>query len=145
MQQPLDVIRGTTGIFTLTIKTKSGATYTPPSSSTLRFGVKKKPSDTSCIFVKDVVGSSAVNGVITFTIGWGDTINLPFGCYWYDIGLLYGSAYYNIIECSPFRVNYNITDFNAAAPNQSTSNISESTDGDQQDSLYENDMQEGGE
>ena len=109
MQQPMAIVRGTTKTVTVRVTDDDGQVYTLGSNEVLRFGVKKHPGDSAYLFSKDMSSSSLVDGVYTFIINPADTENLCFGDYYYDVGLQSGSEYFNVIECSEFRVDYNVT------------------------------------
>lgn len=109
MKQPLAIVRGTTKTMTISVTDDSGSAYTLGNNEVLRFGVKKHPGDSVYLFSKEMSSSSLNNGAYSFIINPADTEGFDFGCYYYDVGLQSGSEYFNIIECSEFRVEYNIT------------------------------------
>ena len=109
MKQPLAIVRGTTKTMSISVTDESGSAYTLGDYEVLRFGVKKSPGDDVYLFSKEISSSDLVDGAYAFTINPGDTDSLDFGCYYYDVGLQSGNAYFNIIECSEFRLDYNIT------------------------------------
>ena len=109
MKQPLAIVRGTTKTMTIGVTTTDGSAYELAEGETIRFGVKKHPGDLTYLFSKEMSASSLADGVYSFKINPGDTENLDFGCYYYDVGLQHGNEYFNIIPCSDFRVEYNIT------------------------------------
>lgn len=109
MKQPLAIVRGTTKTMTISVTAEDGSVYTLEEGEVLRFGVKKHPGDTAYLFSKDMSSSSLADGVYSFKIDPADTEDLDFGCYYYDVGLQHGSEYFNVIPCSDFRVEYNVT------------------------------------
>lgn len=109
MKQPLAIVRGTTKTMTVSVTDESGSVYELENGEVLRFGVKKHPGDQSYLFSKEMSYDSLENGVYSFMIDPSDTEDLEFGCYYYDIGLQSGDSYFNVVECSEFRVCYNIT------------------------------------
>lgn len=109
MKQPLAIVRGTTKTMTISLTDESGAVYELGTNEKLRFGVKAHPGDPAYLFSKEMSSESLDDGLYSFMIEPSDTENLDFGCYYYDIGLQSGDAYFNVIECSEFRVDYNIT------------------------------------
>lgn len=109
MQQPLHIIRGTTQTVKITVKTTGGADYTLADGEVLRFGVKRDPSDKEFVIEKELTSAHYDSGVYVLTINPADTAELDFGEYHYDVGLQVGSNYYNVIECSTFSVEYNVT------------------------------------
>ncbi len=109
MVQPIRIIRGTTEIITINIIDENGNVYRLQESDTLRFGVKKHPGDSKYIIIKEQSGSSDVQNEYIFLINPEDTEAISYGTYYYDVGVQIGNSYYNIIECSPFELAYNIT------------------------------------
>ncbi len=109
MKQPLAIVRGTTKTMTIGVTAEDGSTYELEEGEILRFGVKKHPGDSTYLFSKEMSASSLTDGVYTFKIDPVDTENLDFGCYYYDVGLQHDNEYFNIIPCSDFRVEYNVT------------------------------------
>ena len=109
MKQPLAIIRGTTKTMTVSVTDEGGTVYELDEGEVLRFGVKKHPGDQAYLFSKEMSYDSLNNGVYSFMIEPSDTESLEFGCYFYDIGLQSGNSYFNVVECSEFRVCYNIT------------------------------------
>ena len=109
MRQPIAIVRGTTKPMSVKVSSNDGAPYTLGTNEVLRFGVKKSPNDTTYVFSKDMTSSDLRDGAYQFTINPADTEDLSFGCYYYDVGLQSGDAYFNVIECSEFRVDKNVT------------------------------------
>lgn len=108
--QPIAIVRGTTRTIGVSIFDESGDPYTLGSGEVLRFGIKKNPSDTSYLVKKETTTQS--EGAYLFTMVPSDTLSLPFGRYYYDVGLKSGTNYYNVIECSFFDIAFNVTDVN---------------------------------
>ena len=110
-KQPLSMVRGTTLSLSLALSDESGEAYTLSSGEVLRFGVKKKPEDANYVIEK-TAGPSDVDedDNYLFNLAPGDTQNLPFGCYYYDVGLQSGNNYWNVIEASNFKIAYNVTE-----------------------------------
>ena len=109
MKQPLTIVRGTTRTISISITNENGTPYSLESGEVIRFGVKKRPSDTEYLFHKEITSPGQEAGVYTFIINPADTENANFGCYYYDVGLQSGTSYFNIIECSEFRITHNVT------------------------------------
>lgn len=107
MAQRIEVVRGTTNTFEISIVDSSGGAYDLGSNEKIMFGIKKKPEDKETIFTKtaEVIGS----GLFRVTISPADTEALAFGRYWYDVGLQNGADFYNVIEANPFEILANIT------------------------------------
>ena len=109
MKQPLSIVRGTTLDLQVSIKNSDGSAYSLDEGEILRFGVAKHAGDKAYLFTKEMTANDADGGSYAFTINPADTANLEYGCYAYDIGLQSGDDYYNVIECSDFRVANNVT------------------------------------
>lgn len=111
MKQPLTIIRGTTQVINISVNNEDGTPYTLTGGEILRFGVKKKPEDSDDLLVvkKELTAANLDDGVYVLTLLPVDTKALPFGSYYYDVGLQSGNNYYNVIECSEFILAYNIT------------------------------------
>lgn len=111
-RQPIRIVRGTTNGFTVTVTDEDGNPYTLQTGEYFRFGVKEMPTDTQYLFTK-TISEANEDDEYAFAIDPDDTINLPFGSYWYDIGLQSGSNYFNIIPASAFEIAYNVTKWEA--------------------------------
>lgn len=109
MKQPISIVRGTTLDLQVSIRNKDGSPYSLGEGEILRFGVSKHAGDKTYLFTKEMTASDAEEESYIFTINPADTANLEFGCYAYDVGLQSGNDYYNVIECSDFRVAHNVT------------------------------------
>lgn len=111
MKQPLSIIRGTTQVVNITVKDPDGGAYQLTTGEILRFGVKRRPEDpdSECVIKKVLTAENMDGGVYVLTLLPTDTRDLPFGSYFYDVGLQNGNNYYNVIECSDFIIGYNIT------------------------------------
>lgn len=108
-KQTICIVRGTTNEFSVSIiDESSGDKYELQSGEVVRFGVKKSPNDATYIVSKTITTADS-EGDFPFTLTPNDTINLPFGSYYYDVGLQSGDDYYNIIPASSFELVYNIT------------------------------------
>ena len=112
LKQPISIVRGTTNAFAVSLKDSTGATYTLETGETLRFGIKQLPTDNSYLVTK-VFDTQDTDGNYAFTLAPSETISMPFGSYWYDIGLQSESNYFNIIPASPFEIAYNVTEWEA--------------------------------
>lgn len=79
---------------------------------TVRFGVKHDPNDSDYAIQKTAVYNEDDSCYIV-TIVPSDTASLPFGWYWYDIGLQTDGDgeddYYMLVTASPFNVTKAIT------------------------------------
>lgn len=112
MKQPLSMIRGTTQSISIAIKASDGTDYTLADGEILRFGVKKRFDNLSGAYLieKELTAENRNDtGAYILTLIPSDTEPLDFGTYYYDVGLQSGTNYYNVIECSKFQIEYNIT------------------------------------
>ena len=107
MKQRIEIVRGTTKTLAITVTDTSNELYTLASGEKVVFGVKRKPEDDNAFIVKTV--TSGENGVYSVTVMPSDTENIAYGNYFYDVGVLSGGNYHNIIEPSPFVVIPNAT------------------------------------
>lgn len=113
-KQPLSMVRGTSMTFALSISQTDGAEYELAGDEILRFGVKRKPDDTEYLFVKEATAANVdEEGNYLFDLMPVDTEDLPFGCYYYDVGLQSGNNYFNVIEASYFKLSFNVTEWEA--------------------------------
>lgn len=109
MKQPVAIIRGTTRILNIGLSDSLGASYMLQPGEVLRFGVKTHPSNPTFVINKELTSANYENGVYVLILSPNDTEHLPFGRYYYDVGLQNGDSYFNVIECSEFDIRHNIT------------------------------------
>lgn len=109
MGKNVEIIRGTSNQFDITISDVKQNLYILSSDEKILFGVKRKPTDAEYVFLKTVLASDGTDGVYPVMIDPADTEGLAFGKYWYDAGLESGEDYHNIIEPSVFEIKPNIT------------------------------------
>ncbi len=107
MKQDIEIIRGTTNRFGISVVGPEGNPYEMPSGAVVRFGVKQSKTSDEYLLIKEC--TSAKDGVCEFAFSPGDTINIDLGRYLYDVGLEVGGDYFNIIEASSFLIKANIT------------------------------------
>lgn len=107
MKQDIQMIRGTTKVFNISVTDANGSPYILGSGEFLLFGVKAKPEDSGYVVLKAV--SSGSDGVYTVNLAPDDTNNLPYNRYVYDVGLQSGNDYHNIIPTSGFAILPNVT------------------------------------
>lgn len=107
MRTDVEIIRGTTNTFEITVTNAFGELYNLGSNEKLLFGVKKEHTDTEYIFVKTV--RTGENGVYTVTLYPEDTEKCDCCRHYYDVAIQSGDNFYNIIEASSFSVEPNIT------------------------------------
>ena len=108
MAQKIEIVRGATETFAITITGANNALYALASGEVLVFGVKKNPAKDAELLIKKTV-TSGNNGVYTIKISPEDTSELPFGNYFYDVGVKSGNDFYPVIEASQFVIRMNVT------------------------------------
>lgn len=115
MEKIIKIIRGTTNTFDISITDESGAAYVLQDGETLRFGVKSSADDSYYCFCKTLTSENINESgdAYTLTLCPSDTEGLMFKRYCYDVGLQSGDDYYNVIPCSGFIVEHNITKWEA--------------------------------
>lgn len=107
MQMDIEVVRGTTNTFEITITDSSGELYNLGTNEKLLFGVKKNHTDSTYIFVKTVkIGE---NGIYTVIIHPEDTNKCECCKHYFDVAVQSGDNFFNVIEASVFFVKKNIT------------------------------------
>lgn len=107
MAHKIEVVRGTSNTFPITVTDADSIPYMLADGEKLLFGVKKEPSDEEYIILKTI--TSATDGEYVAELMPNDTIGMEYGRYVYDVGLESGENYYNVIEASPFVVQPNVT------------------------------------
>lgn len=99
----LNIIRGTTNIFSLTIEDENGELYTLNDDEKIIFGVKSNAENSDYDIVKALTYADVVDGAYAIRLSPEDTQELPFGQYFYDVGLQTADGdYYMIIPCKRF-------------------------------------------
>ena len=107
MRTDVEIVRGTTNTFEITVTNAFGELYNLGTNEKLLFGVKKEHTDKEYIFVKTVkVGE---NGVYTVTLHPEDTELCSCCRYYYDVAIQSGDNFFNVIEASIFHIKENIT------------------------------------
>lgn len=120
MKQNVEIIRGNSDAFSVSIVDALNNPYTLESGEVLVFGVKKRANHDDCIIKKTATESS--NGEYFFKFVPADTEELSCGKYFYDIGLYHedasgvigSDAFYTVVEMSEFIVKPNITKWSDA-------------------------------
>ena len=97
----IQLTRGDTGVFTVALKDKDGAEYTPSAGSTMRFAVAKKygASEGDLLIEKNIPVST-----MTLEIAPEDTKDLPFKKFLYDIELTTESGKVATVVMAEFEV-----------------------------------------
>lgn len=106
----IKIPRGTTMVFDVDIYDEStGKKFEPSNNTKVIFGVKRNPDDTDYLIQKNLKYQSSVNNYKLELVP-GDTSNLPYGRYWYDIGLSDGEDYFvQIFPTSVFMISPSVT------------------------------------
>lgn len=95
----LNIIKGTTIAFYVTIRNEDGTEYVLQSGDKLIFGIKQNPENSDYDVCKIVTEASG-NGYL-IELEPADTADLQPGHYYFDIGLQTATgAYYMVIPCS---------------------------------------------
>ena len=107
--QDIEIVRGTTNTFGITLTDAEGKFFTLESGQVLVFALKKRPKDVERVLVKQI--TSKLDGEYYLELSPGDTAELEPGKYFYDVGLQQGeTVFYNIIEASVFDIKPNISE-----------------------------------
>lgn len=107
MAQKIEIVRGTTNPFQISVTDAAGNSYVPESGEKLVFGVKRKPTDTVLVFAK--VGEVIGEGLFSVKLKPEDTAEIECGKYYFDVGMDNGTDFFNIIKSSPLEIIPNIT------------------------------------
>lgn len=107
MAQRIEIVRGTTNTFEITIVDSVGGAYNLGSNERVIFGVQADPRDETLLISKtaEIIGE----GLFRVTLCPEDTEGLSPGRYSYDVGLDDGTDYFNVIEPGPFEILANVT------------------------------------
>lgn len=106
----LKIIRGTTNTINLTIIDDNGDVYNLKDGEKVIFGVKQNPENTDYDIQKIITVESARDGNITIKLSPEDTQELPFGRYFFDIGIQTADGdYCMVVPFSPFIVENAVT------------------------------------
>lgn len=101
MTQKLEIVRGTSNVFCISVKDAEGRPYILEEGEALVFGLKDFPKDAECVLVKTI--TNGPDGEYYLELTPADTANLEDGLYHYDIGLQRGeNTFFNVIPMSDF-------------------------------------------
>lgn len=116
MKNDIEIVRGTTNVFNLTITNFNGEPFKLTSTGQkLIFGIKRNVDDTDYVVLKTKEYSGEDEGYdIQFRLDPEDTMNLPLGRYIYDISMQYSNAFWNIVEPSELKISKNVTKWGCA-------------------------------
>lgn len=106
----INIIRGTTNEFSLSIEDESGEQYTLKDGEKIIFGVKENAENSDYNIVKTLTSADIVDDICTIKLTPADTAQLAFGRYYFDIGLQTADGdYYMIVPCDEFYICKAIT------------------------------------
>lgn len=106
----LEIIRGTTMSFLLTIQNDDGTIYKLNDGEKLIFGVKLDPEKGDYLIKKIITKENEQDNGYIISLKPEDTQNMSFKDYRYDIGLQTPDGdYYMLVSCSQFIVNKAVT------------------------------------
>lgn len=106
----LEIIRGTTMSFLLTVKNDDGTNYTLSDGEKIIFGVKLEPEKGDYIIKKVITSENAQDNGYIISLKPEDTQQMDFKDYRYDIGLQTTEGdYYMLVTCNQFIVNKAVT------------------------------------
>lgn len=106
-QQDIEIVRGTTNTFSISVFNDEGEPYDLQSGETLIFGIKKDPRELTNLIQKTV--AEGTGGVYIVELTPDDTADVPFGKYFYDVSVKSGADFFNVIETSVFDIKKNVT------------------------------------
>lgn len=110
MKNEISIIKGTTCVIPLTITDEDGAEYVLEENEKIIFGVKQNPENTKYDIEKILTADNYDGGSYVISVEPEDTVSLPFGRYWYDIGVqCVGGEYHMVIPCSEFWIERSVT------------------------------------
>lgn len=111
MKNDVEIVRGTTNVFEITIKDAYGNPYNLAEGEQLLFGMKKTYADREYVFVKTVKTTATTNkdGVYSVIVTPEDTEKCDCCKYHYDVAVQSGEDFYNVIENSVIYIKKNIT------------------------------------
>lgn len=104
MAHKLEIVRGTSNVFGISVKNEDdGTPYNLSGSESLVFGLKRGIRDESCVLVKPI--THKIDDVYYLELKPEDTAGLEHGLYHYDIGLQSGEhAFFNVIPMNDFMI-----------------------------------------
>lgn len=108
MAQRIEVVRGTTNTFEISIVDSSGAPYNLGSNERIVFGIKRNPEREEVPLVvktAEIIGA----GLVSVKLLPEDTASLGFGKHYYGVSLETGVDFFSVIEPSPFMIVANVT------------------------------------
>lgn len=110
----IEIIRGTSNTFNISLQDPQKQPYFLAAGEVLRFGVKIRPEDKSCLIEKELTAEDLKNGVYPVKLTPEDTANLSCYTYCYDVGVQSGDDYW-IVLGGYLEITKNITGKKVAA------------------------------
>lgn len=106
----LKIIRGTTNRINLTVYDDNENVYILGVNEKIIFGVKQNPENTDYDIQKIITSIQKQGNSYMIDLMPGDTQNLQFGHYFFDVGLQTSDGnYYMVVPCSPFILQKAVT------------------------------------
>lgn len=106
--QKIEIVRGTTNTFQISVVDSSGAPYNLGSGERIVFGIKRNPEkeETPLVAITaEIIGE----GLFSVKLCPEHTAPLECGRHFYDVSLDDGTDFFNVIEPSPFNIVANVT------------------------------------
>lgn len=101
----ISIIRGTTNNFSLSIEDENGEQYTLKDGEKIIFGVKENAESSDYDIVKTLTSADVADKTYNIRLTPADTAKLPFGRYYFDVGLQTANGdYYMIVPCEEFYI-----------------------------------------
>lgn len=107
MAQKIEIVRGTTNTFQISINDANGAPYNLQSNEKVVFGIKKDLDDVEPLIIK--TAEVLYEGMYSVQLSPEDTVDLDCGRYHYDVGVDNGTDFFNVIEPNLFVIVPNVT------------------------------------
>lgn len=108
MAQRIEIVRGTTNDFEVSIVDANGGAYTLAANERVVFGIKRNPEiEETPLFTKTagILGA----GLFSIKLCPEDTASLVCGKYYYDVSVDDGTEFHNVIEPNLFILTANVT------------------------------------
>lgn len=110
----ISMVRGTSQTFNITLLDPQKQAYFLAAGEVLRFGVKLRPEDRSCLIEKELTAADLKNGVYPVKLTPEDTASLGCYTYYYDAGVQSGEDYWIVLD-GYLEITKNITGKKVAA------------------------------
>lgn len=109
-QCPVQVRRGASETFNISLLDPDGGTYVLQEGEVLRYGVKRFSADPQ-LRIKKILGPGDMkNGVYPIVLKPSETLGMETGDYRYDFGVQSGDDYWPCIAVSPWVLTDHVTE-----------------------------------